>query len=221
MDKHTKSLVIFTGWGQTAVESYNGSGYWKARMDRVNNAEYVFLVRNHRATWATKNDGVDHGQAFLVGKINKCVNAYDIDETFDDDRIFIEFKKYALLPENKNVKNAWEELTKTKRSARGQRNPVAYRDTDWILDKLNISLDELNWISLEENDGDDFDFEDDFDFKVNFEDDDDDDFDDDFDEGFHTPRRNRRLGAAISQAKRIVADAAGVSPDDVTIDITF
>lgn len=200
-----ESLVVFTGWSKNAIEKEGGSGYWKAKADRIDEAEYVLLVRNQRESWASKNDGIDHGEAFLIGKIDRCVDAKTIDRKINDNRIFIKFTEYAHLPEDDDTfKEAWGLLTN------GQRNPVAYLDTELMLEALDIDVNELDWLLADDDKSFEFEDDDDFDF---------DDFDDDMD--FHTPRRNRRLGAAISQAKRIVADAAGVSPDDVTIDITF
>ncbi|EKD3623368.1 hypothetical protein ORF60_004634 [Salmonella enterica] len=52
--KDMKAVVVFTGKDLNIMRTEGGSGYWHARTDRLNDAEYLIAVRNRRETWAVK-----------------------------------------------------------------------------------------------------------------------------------------------------------------------
>lgn len=129
-------VAVFTGKDLSTIQKEGGSGYWVAKEERILEAEYALLIRNHRESWAIKNDGLEHGQAFFIGKISGCVEEYE-------NRKVIEFSEYALLPNQEEFKNAWGDLTG------GQRNPVAYLDTESVLSVLGLNLKSLDWAPFE------------------------------------------------------------------------
>lgn len=126
------TVAVFTGKNLDILEQEGGSGYWKAKKERLLESEYALLVRNHRESWSIKNDGLEHGQAFFIGKISGCLDEYD-------NRKVIVFSEYALLPNQEEFKNAWEKLTD------GQRNPVAYLDTDTVASVLGLDFASMDW----------------------------------------------------------------------------
>lgn len=140
-------IGIFTGKDLKLMESDGGSGYWFVKPDRIKNAKYVILVRNHRATWAVKDDGLEHGQAFMIGRISGCIPTPKY-----AGRKLIQISEYSLLPDTVDFKQAWKKLTG------GQRYPVAYLDTDDLYSKLDLDVDALEWTVFSpdpcaENDG--------------------------------------------------------------------
>ncbi len=140
-------IGIFTGKDLKWMESEGGSGYWIAKTDRIKNAKYVIFVRNHRETWAVKDDGLQHGQAFMIGRISGCVPTPKY-----LGRKLIQISEYSLLPDTLNFKQAWKKLTG------GQRYPVAYLNTDDLSSELDLDVDNLEWTVFDpspstENDG--------------------------------------------------------------------
>lgn len=129
-------VAFFTGKDLSIIKKEGGSGYWVAKEERILEAEYALLIRNHRESWSIKNDGLEHGQAFFIGKISGCFEEYE-------NRKVIEFSEYALLPNQDEFKNAWGNLTG------GQRNPVAYLDTESVLSVLGLNLKSLDWVPFE------------------------------------------------------------------------
>lgn len=128
-----KVIGIFTGKDLQWMESEGGSGYWIAKTDRVKSADYVIFIRNHRESWAVK-DGLDHGQAFMIGKISGCIPTKK-----HVGRKIIQISEYSLLPDTENFKKAWGKLTG------GQRYPVAYLNTNDLLKNLDLNVDWLKW----------------------------------------------------------------------------
>jgi hypothetical protein len=125
-------IAIFTGKDLDTLQKDGGSGFWKAKQERLIKAEYVILIRNHRESWAVRD--VEHGQAFMVGKISGA-------ETSEEytGRELIKISEYSLLPDTEKFKDSWRRLTD------GQRNPVAYLTIDDVLRKLNLDLNDLQW----------------------------------------------------------------------------
>ena len=130
-----KVIGIFTGKDLKWMESEGGSGYWIVRTDRIKSAEYVILIRNHRETWAVK-DGLGHGQAFMVGKISGCIPTKK-----HAGRKLIQISEYALLPDTENFKRLGK-LTA------GQRYPVAYLNTNDLLQNIDLDVEKLEWSAL-------------------------------------------------------------------------
>ena len=131
-------IGIYTGKDLEKMQSEGGSAYWKARTDRIDKAEYVILMRNHRAPWAVK-DGVNHGQAFMIGKISGWTASKEY-----EGRKIIHLSEYALLPDTANFKKAWRKLTD------GQRYPLAYITTDDLLENIDLDIESLEWSVFED-----------------------------------------------------------------------
>ena len=186
-----KVIGIFTGKDLKWMESEGGSGYWIARTDRIKSAEYVILIRNRRETWAVK-DGLGHGQAFMIGKISGCIPTKK-----HAGRKLIQISEYSLLPDTDDFKKAWKKLTA------GQRYPVAYLNTDNLLEKLNLDVTTLEWSAFNANPN----AENDLSETETGE-------SDALDE-------TKDLSEIIAEAKEMIAHAAGIEVDKVNIQISF
>ena len=186
-----KVIGIFTGKDLKWMESEGGSGYWIVRTDRIKSAEYVILIRNHRETWAVK-DGLGHGQAFMIGKISGCIPTKK-----HAGRKLIQISEYALLPDTENFKKAWKKLTA------GQRYPVAYLNTNDLLQNLDLDVEKLEWSAFNAN--------------PNAE------------TASHESEiiaeeavdETKELSEIIAEAKEMIAHAAGIDVDKVNIQISF
>jgi hypothetical protein len=126
-------IGIFTGKDLKWMQSEGGSGYWVVRNNRINNANYVLFIRNHRATFAVR-DNLEHGQAFMLGKIAGCISNEE-----HNGRKVIQISEYSELPNIDKFKKAWKNLTG------GQRYPIAYLNTDDLLRELNLDISSLSW----------------------------------------------------------------------------
>lgn len=131
-------IGIYTGKDLAKMQSDGGSAHWKASSNSIDEAEYIILMRNHRAPWAVK-DGVSHGQAFMVGKISGWTASKE-----HEGRKVINISEYALLPDTANFKKAWRKLTN------GQRYPLAYRTTDELLENIDLDVESLEWSVFED-----------------------------------------------------------------------
>jgi len=183
-------IGIFTGKDLEWMESEGGSGYWIARTDRIKNAKYVVLIRNHRESWAVK-DGLGHGQAFMIGKISGCIPTKKY-----RGRKLIQMSEYSLLPDTDNFKKAWKKLTE------GQRYPVAYLNTDDLLNKLNLDVDTLEWSIFNANPNAESSL-------------------DSTDTQAEIADETKELSEIIAEAKEMIANAAGIEVDKVNIQISF
>ena len=173
-------VAVFTGKDLSILTKEGGSGYWVAKEERILEAEYALLIRNHRESWSIKNDGLEHGQAFFIGKISGCFEECG-------NRKVIQFSKYALLPNQEKFKNAWGNLTK------GQRNPVAYLDTESVLNILDLNIEMLHWLPFEQ-------------VKMNT---------------MQDRIYEMTLEEAIQTAKNLVAEVAGIDESQVSIQVNF
>ncbi|MGE2194362.1 hypothetical protein ACMFBK_23635 (plasmid) [Enterobacter hormaechei] len=126
--KDMKAVVVFTGKDLNIMRTEGGSGYWHARTDRLNDAEYLIAVRNRRETWAVKD--LEHGTAFLIAKITGCFKNPDY-----DDRNVITFDEYAEI----HSPDAWKMLTG------GQRYPVAYLNAQEAFLRIGVTPEQLEW----------------------------------------------------------------------------
>lgn len=116
-DKKPDTLMVFSGKSLETMIKAGGCGDWVLDKDRASRRRYLVVVRNRHAPWS--EEGVDHGIAWLVGKISDVVKA-------SGDRWLVKLDEYALI----NVKKPW-----------GSRNPVGYTR----LDELGIDSNELEW----------------------------------------------------------------------------
>lgn len=181
---------IFTGKDLKMMESEGGSGYWVARTDRIKGSEYVFFMRNRREQWAAK-DGMEHGQAFAIGKISGCIPSQKY-----DGRKLIQMSEYSLLPDTSEFKKAWKKLTK------GQRYPVAYLTTENLLEALDLDVAKISWSIFNAN--------------PNAE-----SFSDEAGLDGETMADEKELSEIIFEAKEMIALAADVDIDKISIQISF
>lgn len=200
----SKTVAVFSGRSTSEMKRAGGSGYWIVQPERIENAEFALLVRNHRESYAVKD--FDHGQAFFIGKISGCKSLRRNRSEKGKTRRIIKFSEYAELPNSDQFKQAWKKLTG------GQRYPISYLNTEEMLSILDLNLDNLTWLP--------FPSEENWDLKEEEEEDDDSDFDFDFDrEG--NDIAPMPLTEAMEIAKSIVAEAAGVEANQVSIQINF
>lgn len=192
MNFMAKVIGIFTGKDLKRMELEGGSGYWVVRTDRIKNAEYVIFIRNHRETWAVK-DGLGHGQAFMVGKISGCIPTKK-----HTGRKLIQISEYVLLPDTDNFKKAWKKLTA------GQRYPVAYLNTNDLLQNLDLDVEKLDWSTFNANPNAE---------KASNE-------SESLEEEV-TLDETKELSEIIAEAKEMIAHAAGIEVDKVNIQISF
>ena len=179
-------IIVFTGKDAKAIQIEGGSGYWIAQEHRILEADYLLCVRNHRETWAIKDDGVDHGEAFFIAK---GLGWSEVAE--HRGRKLITFKEYACLPKNDPaLKDAWRNLTS------GQRYPVAYKDLQDVVAKLQLDLTALNWKQFENTEVVDTD-----------------------NESIETT--DISLATVILNAKKMIADAANVDLSNISVHIQY
>jgi hypothetical protein len=114
-------------------------------------------------------------------------------EIVEDDRKFIKVSEYAFLPNEEVFKEAWKKLTQGE-SNQAQQYPVAYRDTNELFEMLHLELDELDWITVDQT--------------IDI---------------VNEPKTNTSvsLPELIEEARQKISEAANVSPDKVTIQISF
>ncbi|MFX9843548.1 hypothetical protein [Acinetobacter pittii] len=179
-------IAVFTGKNLELIQEDGGSGHWTAKKEKINDSEYVLMIRNHSEKWADKVSA-KHGQAFMIGKVSGCIPSHK-----HEGRRIIQISEYSLLPDTEYFKNAWSKLTK------GQRFPVAYLNDADLLTKINLNINDLVWTK--------------------------------FEPPVNDPRSDvlkpiieetKDLSTIISEAKAMIAHAAGVKTDKVDIQIKF
>ena len=186
----SRVVGIFTGKDLKMMESEGGSGYWVARTDRIKGSEYVFFMRNRREQWAAK-DGLEHGQAFAIGKISGCIPSKKY-----EGRKLIQMSEYSLLPDSSEFKKAWKKLTG------GQRYPVAYITTENLLEALDLDVATISWSVFNASpDAESILAETDEDEEVMTD--------------------EKELSEIIFEAKEMIALAADVDIDKISIQISF
>ncbi len=120
----SKAIALFTREAVAEVLAGGGTGNWVTSAERAEEQPLVVLIRNARHPKAPRD--VDHGTAFLVGKVSSVRRVAEA-SAGGYPRVFIEFSAYALA----EVPNAWGK----------SQNPVWYTD----LTTLGISEDELKF----------------------------------------------------------------------------
>tara|TARA_Y100000816_G_scaffold239051_1_gene185335 strand:- start:252 stop:911 length:660 start_codon:yes stop_codon:yes gene_type:complete len=122
-----ESIHVFTHRSVDFLTKLGGSTSWVLDPIRAQNCEYVICSRNNNNGLA-ESDGIDHGSAFLIGRVSNVVPSLNIPR--DEHRFMIEFSEYSLI----TIESFWQ----------GGRNPVVYLDTHgFVSDYLNSSS--LNW----------------------------------------------------------------------------
>src|SRR5699024_9122923 len=130
----SESIAIFTGKDLSVFRAQGGSGYWRVKPERISQAQYAVAIRNLRESYVVTNDGMAHGQAFLLARVSGCIAAKPV-----AGRQLIQFDQIAMLPDNEKFKNAWKKLTG------GQRFPVKYLVTDSLFNVLGLNSVHLRW----------------------------------------------------------------------------
>jgi hypothetical protein len=126
-----ESVIVYTGKDLRQMREDDGCGHWTASAIRVEAAQYLICVRNQREKWAAKD--FEHGTAFLIAKITSAKPSVHAA------RIIVSFDSFAML----DIRDAWALL------AKGQRFPVAYLETNELLQRLQLDPDKLTWQSFE------------------------------------------------------------------------
>jgi hypothetical protein len=173
-----ESVAVFTGKNIEIIRSEGGSGHWSVSVPRAQKAEFVVCVRNRRAQWSVTD--LKHGTAFIIARASGKIT-----ESKHAGRSIIGLSEYAEI----HVEGAWKKLTG------GQRFPVAYLNTEDMLNKLGIKVDDLKWKPFEAE------IPSEVVVKIAEQDDED------------------EVISPIIQAKQQLAKALGISPD--TIEITI
>jgi len=121
------AIALFTREPLDEILENGGTGDWVTSADRVRQYPFVVLVRNRNHPSSPSD--VDHGTAFLIGRVfgtrvaeKRAANGYP--------RIFIELKDYAQV----NVKNVWSK----------SQNPVWYTN----LETLGIDENEIEFAPI-------------------------------------------------------------------------
>lgn len=127
----TGVIALLTREAVAEIEQNGGTGNWVTSAARVREYPFVVLVRNRRHPSSPSD--VEHGAAFLVGRISG-VRVATKTATNGYPRVFIEISEYALV----TTRNLWSK----------SQNPVWYTD----LETLGIEENSLHFrpISHEE-----------------------------------------------------------------------
>ena len=110
-------VMVFTVDSLETMISKGGSGCWSANKKRLESCTYLVA--------ATKSEDTK-GSAFLVGKIS------NISDTLEGNRLLIQFSEYAKI----NIPDVW---------VPGNRNPVAYTDTESFQKEHGLDFSEIQW----------------------------------------------------------------------------
>jgi hypothetical protein len=125
---------LFTKESVDTIEKQGGTGNWVSSAAKAREFPFVVLVRNRNHPSAPSD--VEHGAAFLVGRISGARETSEIAAN-GSPRVFIEVGEYALV----NVKKA--------RSKSKSPNPVWYTD----LDTIGIKEKDLHFKSIPQPEG--------------------------------------------------------------------
>lgn len=126
-----ESIVFFSGQSLKDILEEGCIGWWNVGIERAKNLEYAVITRCLTQEWATHD--VEQGTAVLIFKLNGVVA-----KAIDSDRKGLEFICYSQI----NIPNVWQELTNS------QRNPVAYFNTEQLLETLDIDINKLEWTTI-------------------------------------------------------------------------
>lgn len=129
----------------------------------------------------------------MVGKISGCIPTKK-----HTGRKLIQISEYALLPDTDIFKKAWKKLTA------GQRYPVAYLNTNDLLQNLDLDIEKLDWSTFNANPNAE---------KASNE-------SESLEEEV-TLDETKELSEIIAEAKEMIAHAAGIEVDKVNIQISF
>ena len=114
------AIAIYTGKPTETILEEGGSQAWVLDRKNALKAEYGVLCFNPNAEWSKGN--VDHGAAFLIGKISRVSPS-----PIEPERSIVLFDEYAEV----NLPDIWG----------GWRNPIKYTS----LEELGIDIAELSF----------------------------------------------------------------------------
>ena len=117
-------IALLTREAVTEIDQNGGTGNWVASAARVKEYPFVVLVRNRRHPSSPSD--VEHGAAFLVGRISGVREATKT-ATKRYPRVFIKISEYALV----TTPSVWSK----------SQNPVWFTD----LETLGIEENSLNF----------------------------------------------------------------------------
>lgn len=120
------AIAIYTGRPIKTILDDGGSQAWVLDKRNAQKAKYAVLCFNPHAEWSEGN--VNHGAAFLIGKISGVAPSPEQPE-----RLIILFNEYVEV----DLPDTWG----------GWRNPIKYTS----LEELGINIDTLNFKPMPEN----------------------------------------------------------------------
>lgn len=123
------AVVVLSSQTKNSILERCASGNWGVSSERILQNRYLVVARNQ--TSDVESEDVEHGSAFLIGRISKVL---ETDETTKDGspRYAIAFDAYAEV----NIPNVWGK----------SRNPVWFTD----LGTLGIDVSEFEFIDVED-----------------------------------------------------------------------
>lgn len=127
----TPAIAIYTGKPVDTILNEGGSQAWVLDKKNARKAAYAVLCFNPNAEWSEGT--VDHGAAFIVGKISSVVPAKD-----EPERSIVLFDEFCEV----DIKNVWG----------GWRNPIKYT----TMEELGIDVDSLEFQPMPEIDVESF-----------------------------------------------------------------
>ena len=105
------AIVVLTADRRDDLIAKGGSGDWVLNPDKASRCRYLVCCRKER--WDNRGDGIEGRSAFLVGTIDKLLQAEGPANTRNQHRYFIALRNTVLV----TVPNVWDPTG---------RNPVAY-----------------------------------------------------------------------------------------------
>jgi hypothetical protein len=119
-------VMVFTSKPLETMINEGGSGYWSANRKRLEKCTYLIATKSNTLREHFPSDtNIKKRSAFLVGKIS------NISDSPKKNRLIIQFSEFAEI----NIPNVWT----------GNRNPVAYTDTESFQQEHELNFSEIQW----------------------------------------------------------------------------
>ena len=141
INDRTESIIVFTHENRNQLIDLKGTQSWVLDSKRARNAKYCVCVKNLKHIMSIEDkeagydENVEHGDAFLVGKISNLIRpigAFDQkSEEMLSNRWCIEFSEYCSL----NNTPYWN----------GDRNPVKYVDTYELQVEMGVIFEDITF----------------------------------------------------------------------------
>lgn len=132
-----QSVIVFSGEDINVIKQQGGTGNWVIKTEKLTQTEYVLVVRNAKKGF--NDDVYEHGQAFLLGKIQAIKELKD-----ESNRKLIQISEFIELPQQEHLKDAWRVLTGS------QRYPVSYKETSELIAYLRFDLFHADWQKMQQ-----------------------------------------------------------------------